>query len=107
MLKNVEVTPSCKNHAKSIIEDGASVVATILCQTLLFFAQMVGACGFDVATILEKAAAMCKVEKGQLVATIETEALAEVDSEAKSTMEASLYVGAAKIQTMLRRLAIE
>ena len=107
LSKDAVVSTSRKNRTKSTIEDGVSTIATIVCQTLLYSAHMVGARGFDVAIVLEKAAAMCKAEEGQPVATMETWALAGVDSEAQSRAGANLYVEAAKIQTMLRRPAIE
>ena len=57
--------------------------------------------------VLEKAAAMCRAKEGQLIATMETKALTGVDSETESTVEASLYATAARIQTMPCRPAIK
>ena len=68
---------------------------------------MVEAYGFDVVTVLEKAIAMCRAKEGESVATMETKAFAGVDSETESTIGASLYGVAIRIQTMPRRLAIE
>ena len=54
LQKDAQVIASCKNCAKLIVEGGISIATAIVCQTPLFFAQMVEAQGFDVAIVLEK-----------------------------------------------------
>ena len=107
LQKDAVVIASCKNRSKSTVKDGVSAAATIVCQILLFSAQMVGACGFDVVFMLKKAAAMCRAKEGQCVAPMEIGALTGFDSEVESIMGANLYAAATRIQTMLRRSAIE
>ena len=81
--------------------------AAVVYQTPLFSAQMIKASGFDVATVLETAAGMCRAQDNQPTALVRTGAHAEVDSETESTLGASLCAAAARIQTIPRRPAIE
>ena len=86
LQKDAETSTSHKARAKPTMEGKVSSAAAVVCQTPLFLAQMIKASGFNVATVLVTAAAMCKAQDNQPTALVRTGAHAEVDSEAESTV---------------------
>ena len=83
----------------------ALALATTLCQTPFFTAQMVKASGFDVATVFETAAAICRA-KGPLVAAMEA-GVEESAFDLESLEDTTLEAAAARLNTLSRRPAIE